>query len=1190
MGHVRIRYLPIGWAGRLALQRLLSQWRSLLTIIAGVLLSASVGALVPLYTTAVAQVSMVEKFNQLPLETVHANANISLIASKTPDFAGTISGYDAQFRDLVNRRFGQAFPGWVNRAVFFGETSPLAIDPPAVVTEPGAEPTIPNPTTRAVVAYYEGWQDAVSLVSGRLPTDTPDKDADIEIVIPFEIQNNFGVNVGDVLLLDQGGPRGGWETSKNVRGRVVGVANAPEQMTPLQRAYLLMPPSPLRVVNMSGDYRAEYVALTTRAAFERVAQEFVPDTPTLIGWRVLFDHTRLPFSRSPQARQALAAFNQDVDVFRADPDRQFNDATGLINWQTQNGQQVDTGALITYERSVQTLDAPFGLLLLQVGALVIFFLLVTAALVRRGERREIAMLQSRGAMERQLVVIRGIEALLISVFAALAAPVVAQQVLIAITPFFATYNNLPLELTPTVFAYSTAAAAAAFLTLMFTLRPVLRQPLITSGGATMRSEKQPWWQRYYLDVILVVLGIAALWRLVGKDTPLFTTTAGGRTTDPFLLLAPALLFLGLGSILLRLFPTIAALAARTLAARRGLVGPLATWQLSREPIHYGRITFLLALAIGIGWFATSFRATVNRSQSDQAAYRVGADARFTERDMRLNAARARPITAYTQIPDVSAASVAWRRPNVNFQADPLKEALPGELLAVDSDTFRQIPYWRSDLGTLTTPRDPGQPIQLPERGMALPFVPQKLALWAAFDVRGAFGRYTPDLDRLRNRTTIYARLLDSSGAWLRVPFKVVEVEYVGTGPQTPGLGGGGAFLTNGWAYLEADLSALTYKPTDPVRLVSLYWSHRGRSQGGERDLRLTLAGLSAVDANSKQQPLDLLTGAGWEFAYDSGAFSEGRVSTTFLDAKRGNGIAATWDQSAENTVVGLLLNYPTIGNVPLIASESLVARLGLQPGQALNLRDLEGVTVPFAVKGSQRYYPTLYDAQLVDAKWTSDARNHPFAVVDRDALIYLLNRRPSAAIYPDEVWLRTAPGAGMNKLLAALRPEDRSATVVTALTLPGELANLQTDPLSLGLLGLMFLAFIIAMSLSIVGLLTYAALTAAARRTEFGVLRALGLSSLRLVIQLAVEQLFVIGLGTLLGAVLGAVLSSQVVPRLAQDTTSQRITPPFIVQVETAALLQYGGIIVLVLALVLALSLGLVSQLSLTRTLRLGEE
>src|SRR5689334_20108579 len=77
MGHVRIRYLPIGWAGRLALQRLLSQWRSLLTIIAGVLLSASVGALVPLYTTAVAQVSMVEKFNQLPLETVHANANIS---------------------------------------------------------------------------------------------------------------------------------------------------------------------------------------------------------------------------------------------------------------------------------------------------------------------------------------------------------------------------------------------------------------------------------------------------------------------------------------------------------------------------------------------------------------------------------------------------------------------------------------------------------------------------------------------------------------------------------------------------------------------------------------------------------------------------------------------------------------------------------------------------------------------------------------------------------------------------------------------------------------------------------------------------------------------------------------------------------------------------------------------------------
>ncbi len=1184
--------LSVGWAGRLALRRLITQWRSLLTIIAGTLLSASVGALVPLYTTAVAQVGMVEKLNQLPVEDVHASATLSRIASQTPDFAGTIQADDTRFREMTNRRLGQPFPGWVNRIVFFGETSALAVDPPAAIPEPGAEPVTPQPTTRVLVAYYEGWPEAVTLISGRLPGDTlTDPGADIEIVVPFEAQNSLGVNVGDVLLLDQGGPKGGWPSSKNLQARVVGVASAPEPLSPLRHAFL-MPPSPLRVTNPGGDYKAEYPALTTRAAFERVATQFIPDTPTQVGWRLLFDHTRLPFARSPEARQALLDFEHDLDsAFGHIPDAQFNTTTGLIDWQTQGDKNIDSGALLAYEQSVQTLDAPFGLLLLQVGALVIFFLVVTASLVRRGERREIAMLQSRGAMDRQVVALRGIEALLICALAALVAPVIAQQVLIAITPFFSRYQDLPLQLTLSVFAYSAGAASVAFVALMATLRPVLRLPLVTSGGAALRSDRQPWWQRYYLDVILFVLGLAALWRLIGKESPLFVTTAGSQTTDPFLLLAPALLFLGLGSILLRLFPAIAGIAARVLAAGRSLTGPLATWQLSREPVHYGRITLLLALAIGIGWFATSFRATVNRSQSDQAQYHVGSDVRFTERDMQLNAVRARPEATYRQLPGVTAATITWRQANVDFQASLTGDSLPGDLLGVDSDAFRQAVYWRPDLGAVQIPRPPGQPIPQPSRGWNLRGVPQKLALWANFTVRGAFGVYVPDLDRLRNRTAISVRLLDGAGAWIRVPFKVVEVEYQSTGPQSAGAGGGGDFLTDGWAYLEADLTRLSYRPVEPLSLVSFYWQHRGRSQRGERQLRLTLAGLAQIDADGQKEPGSWFSLPDWRFAYDSGATSQGSVTSAFTDNRHGSGLVTTWDQSAETSVVGVLLNYyPKTMDVPMIVSDSLMERLGLEVGQTITLHGLEQMTVPFKIVGSQHYYPTLYDSIQSEGRWTSDDRNHPFAIVDRDALLYWLNQRPSAAVYPGEVWLKTAPGTDSEALLAALRPADRSTAIVAVQTLPGELANLRTDPLSLGLLGLMFLAFIVALALSIVGLVTYAALTADARRTEFGVLRALGLPSLRLVWQVALEQGFVIGLGALLGGALGAVLSSQIVPQLAQDASSKTITPPFIVQVETAALLQYAGVVVAVLGLVLLISLALVSRLSLSQTLRLGDE
>jgi hypothetical protein len=1183
-----IRQLPIGWAGKLALQRLLSQWRSLLTIIVGVLLSAVVGALVPLYTTAVAQVGMVERFNQIPIEQAHAAANISLIASADQNFSDTIQRYDTQFRQIVDTQLAQRFAGWVNRTALYGETDPLEIDLP---TSDSAS----TPTSRARVAYYEGWQDVVHLVAGRLPKDSPETSdtvqPDIEIVIPFEAQQILGIKLGDMLTLDQGGPTGGWPTSKNVLALVVGIANPPDEMTPVQRGYF-MPPSPLRVES-SSSYAAQFSALTTRSAFERIAKEFIPDTPTRIGWRVIFDHSRLPFSQSPTARQALFDFNTELtNVFsrRVNADLQFNYSTGLIDWQLQGGQNVDKGAMLAYEQSVRSLNAPFGLLLLQVGALVIFFLLVTAALVRRGERRELAMLQSRGATEQQLTAIRGIEALIICVLMALLAPFVAQQLLIAITPFFANYNGLPLQVSSAAFGYAAVAASAAFIVLMATLRPVLRQPLITSGGSTQRGEHQAWWQRYYVDVLLVVLGIAALWRLAGRDTPLFTTSAGGRTTDPFLLLAPALLFLGLGSILLRLFPLIAATAARLISAGRGLVGSLATWQLSREPVHYGRITFLLALAIGIGWFATSFRATVNRSQTDQAQYAVGTDVRFSERDMRFNVARARNESAYANTQGVEAASVVWRQANINMQGDPAKPPVYAQLLAVDSQTFRNVYRWRPDLGNVQLPDESKTP--LPERGEALPAIPEKFHLWANFSVQ-AFTFRVPDLDRLRNRMTLWARLLDANGTWIKVPFKIIELEYQSTGPQSAGVGGGGSFRTTGWAYLEADvaiqLATQNYQLAAPVRLVSLYWQHRGRNNG-ERNLQLTLAGLSEDHDSGQRTSLNLFESGAWAFDYDSGAFSEGNVSSGYDDAQHGRGLVANWDQSAEVATLGAVLNYPIIDTLPLIGSNSLAGQLSLQRGQTLNVIGLQQRNIKFQISGWQQYFPTLYDAFVRDGRWVTDDRDRPFVIVDRDRLLYALNRRASATLYADEVWIKTVAGVDDAALLQQLHPKDYNAVFVNVQTINGERANLQTDPLSLGLLGLMFLAFIIAMSLSVVGLLTYAALTAAARRSEFGVLRALGLSPLRLVAQLAFEQIFVIVLGVGLGGLLGAVLSTQVVPRLAQDASSKSITPPFIVQVEAAALVQYGALIVVVLAIVLLFVLVLVRQLSLSRSLRLGEE
>ena len=218
-------------------------------------------------------------------------------------------------------------------------------------------------------------------------------------------------------------------------------------------------------------------------------------------------------------------------------------------------------------------------------------------------------------------------------------------------------------------------------------------------------------------------------------------------------------------------------------------------------------------------------------------------------------------------------------------------------------------------------------------------------------------------------------------------------------------------------------------------------------------------------------------------------------------------------------------------------------------------------------------------------------------VVDVRELMYRLNRRPSAAFYPDEVWLRLDGSldprseAEVSGLLGHLdNAETQGAVILSSVTLAEEQDRLQTNPLGLGLLGLMYLAFIMALALSVVGLLTYSGLTAQARRSEFGVLRALGLSSVRVVAGLALEQAFVMAIGVTLGAVLGAVLANQVVPTLALGATGENVVPPFVMRVELRRFVEYGLMMAVVLGLVLSSSLLLVRQLSLARTLRLGDE
>ncbi|MBN1566146.1 MAG: ABC transporter permease, partial [Anaerolineae bacterium] len=1100
--------IPVRFAIHLALARLLTQWRSLLTIIAGTVLSASIGALVPLYTTAVSQVGMTQRLAAEPAQDVHVAASISLRASAYTDRGGLRQIADDVTNEITLPRVAADLGGiaaWVDEVIVYQETEAMGVllVPDGVTPHPANENLEPLTGVRTRLAYYDDWQNRVRIVAGRLP-DLPLQHAeqfgediaeDMEIVISLTTANELNLAAGQLIILDQGmspqGSRGGGHSSSQpIIARIVGI------VTPLDdEAPYWMDPAPLRLLDRStgaAPWAYQFVSLTIAESAYRAATEFLPDTPTKIGWRVLFDHDKLPFAQIDQARAALRTFARNLRAACVDTPNSANDATQnlgfnyhtrLIDYDVVRTDQ-DSGILLDYAKRQELLAAPFGLLLLQIGVLVLFFLMVTAALVRRGERREIAMLQSRGALDSQIMFLRGIEALLICIFAVIVAPLLAQQLLRWLGPSVANTDDFPLPLTGRVFVFAGIAAGVTFLTLIGTLPPVLRMPLVAAGGAAQRSVTRQWWQAYYLDAVLALVGLGALWLLVRRGSPLADVNLGGQQADPLMLLAPALLFLALGSLALRFFPIIAGIAARIAATRAGLLGALASWQLSREPVHYGRITFLLALAIGIGWFATSFRATVTNSHDDQAEYRVGTDVRFTERDTRLNVNRARPAASYLAHDDVVAASTALRVFNTNLSTNRQSNInVNGTLLAIDPATFagdhdhdtgERLTYWRADLGAITLPHDPDDELAWPERGRALPFVPDKIGLWARFDTAQSAGvtgitQFQPDVDRLTQRTDLALRFLDADDAWIVVPVSVAEIEYERVGTDAPGLGAA-AYLTSGWVYLEADLSALTYTLVAPLKLVSAYWTYRSDNADGESGNRLTLADMTLIDAAGEVTPFTIFSDPTWTFQYDRGATAEGDTYATHNVSGRTDALRIQWAQDAQRTVIGALLNYPAPPVIDAVISRRMQEINALTWGSnaaPFTIWNIGGVHPQFRAVDVVDYFPSLYDTMPTEANPAGDS----FMVVDVRALLYWLNRRPSATVYPDEVWVRLAEDfdqrdpAAVAAFLRSLESLDRyeagGVVILSDVSLAAELSKLRTDPLSLGLLGLMYLAFII---------------------------------------------------------------------------------------------------------------------------------
>ena len=295
-------------------------------------------------------------------------------------------------------------------------------------------------------------------------------------------------------------------------------------------------------------------------------------------------------------------------------------------------------ALRDYQQSARVLNILlFAFSIPIIGLLLAFISLVVGLSVAR-QRNEIAVLRSRGATAIQIVGIAALEAGLLAGFALIVGASISTRVAQAIgaTKSFLNFTldpNLRISLTGTALQFGAVALGVTILAQVLPSLGASRHTIISYKQELARTVRAPWWQRAWLDVLLLIpvgYGIYLLQPARQRAAAGLLPAAAISFDNPLLFLVPALAALALTLLVLRLLPIIMA-AVAWLAARTSSVGfLLATRYLARDPGFYTTPLVLLMLTLGLSVFTASLAQTLDNHLYDKNFYAVGADARLVE--------------------------------------------------------------------------------------------------------------------------------------------------------------------------------------------------------------------------------------------------------------------------------------------------------------------------------------------------------------------------------------------------------------------------------------------------------------------------------------------------------------------------------------------------------------------------------
>ena len=544
------------------------------------------------------------------------------------------------------------------------------------------------------IGFMSNLHDHIQILEGHLPQANPTPEGAIEVLISQRLVEKLGLQPGEdyVLFTESKQTEEGRRKRVQVPVRIVGVWESTDNKDP----YWFYDPGAFEKVLFISE--------------ESFVQNLVPkmEGEVYLGvWYFIFNGDEVHTQQAPGLLGRIVT--TEVQVASLLPNTALDVSP--------------KDALLKYRQQAQVLTILLYVFSIPIVGLVLYFITLISSMVVQRQRNEISVLKSRGTSNLQILGIYLLEGVLIGIVTLAMGPFVGRliaQIMGNIKSFMSIVQRPPLPVVISIYSLRLGAAAIviAILTSLIPALGAARFTIVTYKQELARSLQRAFWQRYFLDIIILAAPLYGYYLLRQQGT-ISLGGESGATGNPFqnplLFLVPTLFIFAVALVFMRFFPLLMRFLAWLGQFIGGVSSLLALRHLARSAQYYTGPLLLLILTLSLAAFSSSMAKTLDTSLYDQTYYRTGGHVLLIETGWDTSGDSGStdtggfseaeeeeeegprwyflPVADHLKVPEVEGAT---RIGQYTAVARLQKREQKGQFVGIDRLDFPQVAVWRRD--------------------------------------------------------------------------------------------------------------------------------------------------------------------------------------------------------------------------------------------------------------------------------------------------------------------------------------------------------------------------------------------------------------------------------------------------------------------------------------------------------------